>query len=719
MNNIEEVYIQKITQRILLDMLKDGIVPTSTSLISSTRSLIGDKTLSRPLSSQPKLEIAYGEEASAAKFNNLLSTITDDLDVLYDIGLSSEKAIGLSSTRTLSELNQINKSVNTLIDRASRLLLTTEQTEGLLTVVGDNFEDTSLINLDETTAYFDASGQCIHGAFLSNSTVQLADEIDTALLAPSDIKVTPLDTAFLPSPGTHGGSLLNMFNNENDPWMYSIKGPNGSKSAAIEIKINFSSAMLPPNAFVTVGKIILDPAITNNSLLVLIQHSKDGITWSDFPVNDPIRRINSATTYLAEGVELLHLRIVLTKDMHDDINGGFIYRFGIKHLGLHGYRSVYTDTSSLVSNRILLTDSNGDPMSFTMAALSTACEHIPADTSIDYSLAFLLPKVDPEPEEDPYSQTDFFKINPLNREDPTGPSIVEVAGANQTTTAGAVGLGIEIYPFMDNKNNRLLVTDDSLEGGENIQLWRNVGSKEEWKTVRGTDRKVIDAGWAFDNPYYVSYGLVKETGGITIDFGPNLIEIDGVEVNGKARLSQGIHKFRVHEQNWYSLKGLHDVSAINPLTKKLTGVQSTYGVDGLQSELTVSIDAQVIDPLYPYNHKLLVEGLTYESSYKGERPYRGVQRFAAFLPKETTEAEMGLTVGDQDYTKFCVSRVEGSTVPRIMVKWNQINEEAPTESFVVITSTGDAAVGLVFKATFNTTNIKRTASLDGYEIKVS
>lgn len=718
MKNIEEVYLRKITQQILLEMLKDGVIPTSTALIGKTREQTDNLDLANPRLAQPRPAIAYGEEASASKFNNILSRLADDLDVLYDVSLISEKDIGLSSMRTLTELNQIGKTVNGLIERAARLLLTTDQTEGLLAVLGDSFEDSTLIDLDATTAYVDTFGQCVHGAFLDNAGVDLVNSLDLTALQASDIRVTPLDTSLTPSPGTHNSSVLDMFNQNDNAWHYRARGPSTLDVAPLEIKIDFRSAIRPPEAFLTISKVIIDPATTNNSMLILLQYSKDGITWNDFPVNDPVRRINAATTYLAEEVELTHLRIVLTKDIHDSLSGGYIYDFGIKNIALFGYHQVFTDTSDLVSTRLLLTDPTGAEKTFTMAALSTACEHVPADTTIDYGIAFLLAKEAPGEEEDPYTQTEFFKVIPLNRENPIGPTIIEVAGSSQVITEATINTAEEEFPFKENSINRLLLTGTEISGS-NVQVWRNVGSNLEWKTVKGVDGKAVDAGWYFDSPYYVTYALVDDIGGKEFDFGPNPIEIDGVEAIGRVRLSRGVHKCRVHERSWFSVKGLHHISAVEPLTKKLTGNKSVYGENGLSEELTETLGSQVIDPLYPYNHKLLIEGLVYDAGYRGEKPYSGVKRFAAFFPKQTTEAEMGLIVENHDYSKFTVTRTDGSTAPRIMVKWVQIDEENPRESFLIITTSGDRASGLVFKATFNSTNPKRTSSLDGYEIKVS
>jgi hypothetical protein len=79
---------------------------------------------------------------------------------------------------------------------------------------------------------------------------------------------------------------------------------------------------------------------------------------------------------------------------------------------------------------------------------------------------------------------------------------------------------------------------------------------------------------------------------------------------------------------------------------------------------------------------------------------------------------MGLFSQATDYDIFSFTRVTDNLAPRVMVKWAQYDNEGPREQFLLVNKTGDFAEGLVFKATFKTTNPRRTASLDGYEIRV-
>jgi hypothetical protein len=88
----------------------------------------------------------------------------------------------------------------------------------------------------------------------------------------------------------------------------------------------------------------------------------------------------------------------------------------------------------------------------------------------------------------------------------------------------------------------------------------------------------IQSGWKFKDSYYSCIAeilLEKE-----INLGVNFAFIDGRKVNGIQVLAPGFHTFRTHETNWKS------------------------------------VNSESEDPLFPYNHKLLIEGLDGSSVYE-------------------------------------------------------------------------------------------------------
>lgn len=384
---IEEVHLRAIARELLLRMLQEGIIPTAEQLARFLEKRTEGLELNQPEFSQNNPEVEYGEAASASKFNRLSREMVGGLHVLYNSYLEAERNIADVSERTLLELQRLSRKSKALISRVNRLLLTTEKTGGLLNIVGDDFTDTSLVDLDRTTVHVDLEAQAIHNRFFRREDPNLLDSMDTTGIENADITITPLDPVTRRNPGTRDSERKDIFSPSDQPWLYTVSTPTPGPSP-IEVRIDFRNAIVPPADNALTYKIVLDPYVTNNSLQALIQHSMDGITWEDLPVVDPLRRIASPTVYMVDGLEFRYLRIVMTRDTFSRLGreGEYIHDFGIRRLVVHSVRNIYEAGSEFYSGQHIILDENGNRKKFTKASLSVACEHIEPDTEIDYLL---------------------------------------------------------------------------------------------------------------------------------------------------------------------------------------------------------------------------------------------------------------------------------------------------------------------------------------------
>ena len=89
----------------------------------------------------------------------------------------------------------------------------------------------------------------------------------------------------------------------------------------------------------------------------------------------------------------------------------------------------------------------------------------------------------------------------------------------------------------------------------------------------------IQTGWKYKDSYYSCMLEVIEEK--EINLGVSFAYIDGRKTNGIQTLSPGLHSFRTHETNWRAVISESD------------------------------------DPLFPYNHKLIIEGLENSTVYTG------------------------------------------------------------------------------------------------------
>lgn len=107
---------------------------------------------------------------------------------------------------------------------------------------------------------------------------------------------------------------------------------------------------------------------------------------------------------------------------------------------------------------------------------------------------------------------------------------------------------------------------------ETIRFFRNIYQENVF--ING-----IQAGWQYADSYYSC--IFELSAQKEINLGINYAYINGKKVNGVQTLDPGIYSFKTHENNW--------ANAVN----------------------------EASDPLFPYNHKLLIEGLKNSSVYTG------------------------------------------------------------------------------------------------------
>lgn len=710
--NIQQLYLEKITQEILLEMLKDGTIPSSPALAEALRDKKAERTLSAPVSVQPRVAVERFEQASAKKFNDIMTNVISDIDVLYDALLNTEQQVYLGGARTFKELSRLQKEAQRLNDRADRLLLITANTEGLLSIVGDSFDTTERINLEETTALIDTASGSAQLSYYEGTEITGIAELDLSRLRDEDIRVTPLDPALTRNPGTHNSSLVDMVRESDHPWMYTVASRSTVPSASIEVVIDLNRAV-PDLQDLTINRISFKPYLTNNSILLAAQYSSDGVSWKAIPVTDPIRRLVGPTLYLFEDVSLRYLKFIITKDSPDSpIAAGSEYRFGIEHVGIYSKKQSFVTSSQLVSAPLFPLAQDGSYKNFSNAALSVACEHILPDTTIDYSIAFLTVA------DNVTTQTSFYPVVPLNRENRNGQQIISIGDATKTSLSTKMDPSIRDFAFALNSEN--VLTELTLSSSSPT-VWRNVGFNDRYYSVYHADKTLVEAGWRKDGAEYITNGFFEKA--TSIDFGRSSIEIDGQVVSGRIILSPGIHTFRVSEPNWYSLEGMNRVTSVDSSSHKIVGRRSYYGSLGLEGTFEdapiIDQNYEKLDPLFPYNHKLLIEGLAYATTYQGERIYKGADMFAAYLPQRLSESDFGLFGAQGDYNIYSIVKREGATADSIMLKWTQNSEDSPREKIVIVEKAGEFAQGLVFKAVFNTSNPRRSPSLDGYTIKVN
>lgn len=317
-----------------------------------------------------------------------------------------------------------------------------------------------------------------------------------------------------------------------------------------------------------------------------------------------------------------YLKIMITKQFSDSVNGAGdnIYTFKIDSIKLGS--STLENGNVLIAGPYKFTDAFGEEIPFTFAQLSV-CEIPSSKAWIDYFLST--------------DSSTWIPVDPTNNSG----SIISFKPTTTLSDLDVVNSAINQYlPDYDNVANLTLETNETYINNKidisyldkinpiNITVKRNVPTTN---TVFD-----IDSGWFFDTEknLYTTTIFVDSIEGLTIDLGSSSAYLDGVVVTGSVLISAGRHLFETNQSNWFEVET--DLETEDELSSK--------------------------DPLYPYNHKLIIEGYSYPTTFIGNKLYNGMSDFYGselqFVSKSEFQASSSLNIytidTDTNYIYFLV-----------------------------------------------------------------
>ena len=393
----------------------------------------------------------------------------------------------------------------------------------------------------------------------------------------------------------------------------------------------------------------------------------------------------------------------MTKQGDDGFFGNsYVYNFGLKSLLFLGkeYNKVNLNDKSIVCSKII------EPKKLKqITALNLkVCDSIPPHTQIKYELCPLTEEeiVDIKSGIIKNSDLRFYLADIQDRDSFTLDMLKLVSQP--------VLEGIQIDNSLSYKDRRdsdfLLNQDLNGTSKSDTVVLRNPGSNALFESI-GKAKKIRNniIGWSASDLYYSTYVLIENPNGEIIDLGDTEMMLNGKTYSGKLRLPPGLNQITSLKTYWHSV----DLS-------------------------TLPFNSEVkVDPLYPYNHKYLIEGIgsiLYGQSTAtliDSKPlidiidplnvYRTKRKIWQYRLKELSfeqfESEQKSTLDVFSY------KVDNTNQERIVVKSDMENGLLSAESFSIITKIqgSNPIKGLIFKATLSTEDLKSTPVLTEYLLK--
>ena len=382
-------------------------------------------------------------------------------------------------------------------------------------------------------------------------------------------------------------------------------------------------------------KLGLNPIAANSGMTASCLYSVNGSTFSEVdPIETPVDGEN--VMFNVGVARVKKLQVLLTKNAHDSVTPDFkqnVYLFSIDSLVVRGASYKPSLYSTLVSGPYDIYDVFGNEVYYTKGKI-ISCAFEPDDTSIDF-----------------YLSNDGTTWKAVSH-DGLGLNYAVFGDGTPGDTAGYLNSLLSANALIEDPSS-LNEVDFQTECLLNQYVAAGYATKVPLQSVvirrniieanRDVEINKAVAGWMLD-PFtnrYKTTVYIEALEGREFDFGPKSVWVNGVGVSGFVRLRSGYSEIEVSDANW---------SLVTSSLTDLTALKAA-------------------DPLYPYNHKLIIEGYEYDSAFSGDRLYTGVDSFfgkkLSYLPPDIFAY---LTAEDPEYyTSFTTEEVDDQIFFKIKV----------------------------------------------------
>src|SRR3990167_10580130 len=158
---IAETYNELIMEKIIREIILEGTELTIGEIESRFNAFTESNDTAEPLFDNEGAHTSDEEASSASKYNNTHDEILRDLTVLYSELFKLSDGAMLYLDRWRVDARTLEARLAKLEEEIVELLIIAEDTEGYFGFVADTFDDTSLIDLNNTDALIDLTGHTV------------------------------------------------------------------------------------------------------------------------------------------------------------------------------------------------------------------------------------------------------------------------------------------------------------------------------------------------------------------------------------------------------------------------------------------------------------------------------------------------------------------------------------------------------------------------------
>tara|TARA_B100000131_G_scaffold315009_1_gene352750 strand:- start:10180 stop:12201 length:2022 start_codon:yes stop_codon:yes gene_type:complete len=551
------------------------------------------------------------QNSSASIENTNRRAIKDDLSVVEErivdlIELMDDSFRGYSATA-----NRCNRLVKGIESRLNNLILLNSGADIFLYGIEETFDTHNFVDQENTTASVEP-GYVTLGR--DNMNVPAIDATNLEFYASADrgfISARP------------NSSIESIKKADGTIWEYYVYTSYKSGRVSLVIEADFDEDE---------GRYIGEVRLTGNAIdnngrsSWTVLYSIDGQTYAIADSSEQV--FNSGINSVSLGLEgVKKIQIMLTKTAADDISvsgGKNAYIFSIDHLEITSDKFSRNSTSTLYCGPYEVYDEFNEPVNFSLATMETGtCCILPDKTSVSFFLSKdNINWIPASYTGDSFQIVQFHTTNPIQ----SLSYIDEGINIDKLVSTPPVGVDLEYSKealcnmyissaWSDKFVLRNTYVERNLPQG-NISLYG------------------VNSGWFYDagNQQYNTTIHIDNIEGRVINLGTNSAYINGKLVSGQISLPKGYHKFSTSHTNWYDVE------------------KNVMDADDLREK----------DPLYPYNHKLIVEGYDYPDEFSGDKVYNGIGRYFGSLLRYVTPERFNHVEFDEDLSIYTIEDYYGN-----------------------------------------------------------
>lgn len=474
-----------------------------------------------------------------------------------------ETDIGLGST-----VRRLQRELNSLESRLDNVLLFTQASNPFLIGLEEDFNTADKLDFDRSNVSVESFG-----------------------LTASRRNMAPLDLSQMAISYTTSAAkgYLSFFNNsstdslkedDGNTWVHQVYTNYSSGRINLQLTVDLNS-----EEYVSSARLVFASISKESGTKITTSYSVDGKTFATVePAEISLTNHEYSVDIGIAGIR--KIRFIISKNYADaktSVGEQHVYHFSIDSLKLYAAGYSAEDSVAYLGPYEMLDEDLND-YNFTKATCEL-CLTSGEDTAVNVFLS--------------KDDVTYFPLKDSNDFVIFGSSVSDSSGEQIHDTSARYALVDDDECEYDSAKEGVLnfyIPQDYVSRiiPKAISIRRNIVVVDSLDSIN-----TLEPGWVLANDLYATTIFVDNPGGTVLDLGPTVAYLNDIEVTGKINVPYGYSVFATSPNNWRPI----DTGALS--------------IGDLKNK----------DRLYPYNHKLIIEGYSYPKSFSGEKVYFGYQYF--------------------------------------------------------------------------------------------